>query len=79
MHSKPDHGSGDIDNWPSAQRDMFQLHQAGWVFHELREKIASRVFEPLYGTRELHCSKDGIIATEIHQNTICGSVILRTK
>lgn len=47
------------DPWPHAQRDMFQLHQAGWLFGELREKIAERVFERVYGTRELHCSKDG--------------------
>mmetsp|Transcript_100533 Transcript_100533/g.174553 ORF Transcript_100533/g.174553 Transcript_100533/m.174553 type:complete len:936 (+) Transcript_100533:57-2864(+) len=47
------------DPWPSAQRDMFQLHQAGWLFSELREKLAVRVFEPLYGTAALHCSKDG--------------------
>ena len=32
------------DPWPCAQRDMFQLHQAGWVFSNLRETIASRVF-----------------------------------
>lgn len=47
------------DVWPCAQRDMFQLHQAGWLFGELREKFASRIFEPLYGTRALHVSKDG--------------------
>jgi len=47
------------DPWPHAQRDMFQLHQAGWVFTELREKFVQRVFEPLYGTKELHVSKDG--------------------
>mmetsp|Transcript_33489 Transcript_33489/g.59036 ORF Transcript_33489/g.59036 Transcript_33489/m.59036 type:complete len:522 (-) Transcript_33489:245-1810(-) len=45
--------------WPCSQRDMMQLHQAGWVFNELRELLAERVFEKLYGTRELHCSKDG--------------------
>ena len=38
---------------------MFQTHAAGWVFSELREKLASRVFEPLYGTAELHASKEG--------------------
>lgn len=51
-------GSGP-DPWPHAQRDMMQLHQAGWVFTDLKETFAERVFEPLYGTRELHCSKDG--------------------
>lgn len=50
---------GKVDPWPHAQRDMFQLHQAGWVFGELRELLAKRVFEPMYGTRELHSSKDG--------------------
>eukprot|EP00927_Polykrikos_kofoidii_P036795 TRINITY_DN3103_c3_g1_i1.p1 TRINITY_DN3103_c3_g1~~TRINITY_DN3103_c3_g1_i1.p1 ORF type:complete len:694 (-),score=100.68 TRINITY_DN3103_c3_g1_i1:62-2143(-) len=50
---------GGPDPWPHAQRDMMQLHQAGWVFSDLRELIAERVFEPLYGTRELHVSKDG--------------------
>lgn len=50
---------GRPDPWPCAQRDMFQLHQAGWVFGNLREVIAERVFEPLYRTRELHVSKDG--------------------
>eukprot|EP00613_Pedinella_sp_CCMP2098_P077355 CAMPEP_0171934876 /NCGR_PEP_ID=MMETSP0993-20121228/32396_1 /TAXON_ID=483369 /ORGANISM="non described non described, Strain CCMP2098" /LENGTH=641 /DNA_ID=CAMNT_0012575685 /DNA_START=22 /DNA_END=1943 /DNA_ORIENTATION=- len=48
-----------LDPWPHAQRDRFQLHHSGWVFNDLREKIASRVFEPLFGTKELHCSKDG--------------------
>eukprot|EP00656_Telonema_subtile_P031406 TRINITY_DN34377_c0_g1_i2.p1 TRINITY_DN34377_c0_g1~~TRINITY_DN34377_c0_g1_i2.p1 ORF type:complete len:269 (+),score=71.57 TRINITY_DN34377_c0_g1_i2:100-906(+) len=50
---------GGKDPWPCAQRDMFQLHQAGWVFNDLREQVAARVFEPLYGTEALHCSKDG--------------------
>jgi len=36
-----------------------QLHQAGWVFNDLREAMADRVFEKIYGTKELHCSKDG--------------------
>ena len=38
---------------------MFQLHQAGWLFNSLRERMAERVYEPLYGTKQLHCSKDG--------------------
>merc|ERR1719478_838806 len=38
---------------------MMQLHQAGWVFSGMREAMAGRVFETVYGTRELHCSKDG--------------------
>ena len=51
--------AGCRDPWPCAQRDMFQLHQAGWLFHELREKMAERVFGQLYGTEQLHTSKDG--------------------
>jgi hypothetical protein len=50
---------GGADPWPHAQRDMMQLHQAGWLFSELRACIAERVFERLYGTKELHVSKDG--------------------
>lgn len=50
---------GSPDPWPYSQRDMMQLHQAGWVFSELREKITERVFEKLYATKELHVSKDG--------------------
>jgi hypothetical protein len=38
---------------------MMQLHQAGWVFSDLRQAFGERVFEKLYGTQELHCSKDG--------------------
>jgi len=51
--------SSGYDPWPMSQRDMMQLHQAGWVFSDLREVMAERVFEKLYGTRELHTSKDG--------------------
>jgi hypothetical protein len=29
------------------------------VFNDLREQLALRVFAPLFGTSELHCSKDG--------------------
>jgi hypothetical protein len=54
-----EHNGLTCDPWPCSQRDMMQSHQAGWVFHELREKLAERVFEKLYGTSELHCSKDG--------------------
>jgi hypothetical protein len=50
---------GSEDPWPHTQKDRFQLYQAGWLFNGLRETLAARVFEPLYGTRELHCSKDG--------------------
>lgn len=50
---------GGLDPWPSAQRDMMHKHQAGWVFSDLRERFAERVYERMYGTRRLHCSKDG--------------------
>lgn len=50
---------GKVDPWPHNMRDMFQFHQAGWLFGDLREVLAKRVFEPLYGTKELHSSKDG--------------------
>ena len=36
-----------------------QQHGAGWVFTNLREMLADRVFEKLYGTKRLHTSKDG--------------------
>jgi hypothetical protein len=29
------------------------------VFNDLREQLADRVYGPLFGTDELHCSKDG--------------------
>jgi len=50
---------GGEDVWPCSQRDMMQLHQAGWVFNDMRVAMAERVFEKIYGTTELHCSKDG--------------------
>ena len=56
-------GDAAVDPWPHSGwksfSDMFQTHHAGWVFGELREKLAERIFEPLYATRELHCSKEG--------------------
>ena len=57
------------DPWPCAQRDMFQLHQAGWLFSDLRERFAERVFEPLYDTKQLHVSKDGFT---LHRPTVGG-------
>jgi len=46
------------DLWPAAQADMFQVDEAGWLLGELRETIATLIFEPLYGTPRLHVSKD---------------------
>jgi len=59
--SEPDswYPRGSLDPWPHSYHDMMKSHQAGWIFGELREVLASRLFEPLYGTKELHCSKDG--------------------
>jgi hypothetical protein len=55
--------SSDPDPWPHSGwkflPDMCQSYQSGWLFSGLREKLADRVFEPLYGTRELHSSKEG--------------------
>jgi hypothetical protein len=52
-----------VDPWPHSGfdplPDMCQSFQAGWLFSDLREKLADRVFAPLYGTRELHSSKEG--------------------
>ena len=51
------------DPWPHSGwnflPDMCQSFQAGWLFGSLREILADRVFEPLYGTRQLHSSKEG--------------------
>eukprot|EP00966_Prymnesium_polylepis_P213098 4935578-Prymnesium_polylepis.1 len=54
---------GGADPWPHTRwrsfSDMFQGDGAGWLFGELRELLAQRVFEAVYGTRELHASKEG--------------------
>jgi len=59
------------DPWPhtgyKSFSDMFQSNGAGWVNGPVREKLAERVFEPLYQTRELHCSKEGFT---FHRPTI---------
>lgn len=51
------------DPWPHSGwkflQENCQSNQAGWLFSELREILAKRVFEPLYGTNELHSSKEG--------------------
>lgn len=55
--------SESVDPWPHSGwvwlSDMCQSYQAGWLFSELRETLATRVFEKVYGTRELHSSKEG--------------------
>jgi len=58
-----DKNNEDHDPWPhtgySSFPDMFQSLGAGFVLGNVRELLAERVFEPLYGTRELICSKEG--------------------
>ncbi|GMI22918.1 hypothetical protein TeGR_g14646 [Tetraparma gracilis] len=55
-------GPGAPDPWPHSGwgnlPDMCQSYSGGWLFSNLREKLAARVFEPLYGTRQLHSSKE---------------------
>ena len=56
-------GDVTVDPWPHSGwiwlSDMCQSYQGGWLFSELREKLATRVFEKIYGTHELHSSKEG--------------------
>ena len=51
------------DPWPASGwksfPDMFQSADSGYVLGDLRLMLAERVFEPLFGTRELHTSKEG--------------------
>jgi hypothetical protein len=58
-----DSNEQDFDPWPhtgySSFPDMFQSLGAGFVLGHMRELLAERVFEPLFGTRELICSKEG--------------------
>ena len=53
----------DLDPWPhtgyASFPDLFQSLGSGYVLGEVRAILAERVFEPLYGTRELVCSKEG--------------------
>ena len=52
-----------LDPWPHSGwkflPDMCQSFQAGWLFSSLRELLAERVFSQMYGTPELHSSKEG--------------------
>ena len=54
---------GGGDPWPHSGwksfTDMLQMAEAGFVFSSLKERLAARVFQRLYGTRELHASKEG--------------------
>ena len=61
------------DPWPHSGwkflPDMCQSFQAGWLFGALREVLADRVFSKIYGTRELHSSKEGFT---FHRPTAIG-------
>mmetsp|Transcript_3956 Transcript_3956/g.8917 ORF Transcript_3956/g.8917 Transcript_3956/m.8917 type:complete len:1089 (-) Transcript_3956:770-4036(-) len=53
----------DLDPWPHTgcrlSPDMFQSLGAGYVLGDVRQRLAERIFEPLFGTRELLSSKEG--------------------
>ena len=53
----------DVDPWPhsgdQSSPDMFQSLGAGYVLGDVRVRLAERVFQPLFGTRELLSSKEG--------------------
>lgn len=61
------------DPWPHSGwgflPDMCQSFQSGWLFSSLRETLADRVFKPLYGTSQLHSSKEGFT---FHRPTASG-------
>lgn len=53
----------DLDPWPhtgyTSFKELFQSLGAGYVLGDVREMLAKRIFEPLYNTKELLCSKEG--------------------
>ena len=53
----------DLDPWPhvgyASFPDIMLSLGAGYVCGSAREYLAERVFEPLFGTRELVCSREG--------------------
>ena len=55
--------TADKDPWPYSKwksfPDMFQSADCGYLLGPLREILADRVFAPLFGTSELHTSKEG--------------------
>jgi hypothetical protein len=59
----PPEEAENMDPWPHSGwkflPDMCQSFQAGWLFSSLREILAERVFGRMYGTSELHSSKEG--------------------
>eukprot|EP00750_Incisomonas_marina_P013261 INCI17272.1.p1 GENE.INCI17272.1~~INCI17272.1.p1 ORF type:complete len:414 (+),score=53.27 INCI17272.1:94-1335(+) len=64
------------DPWPHSGwgnlPDMCQSFQGGWLFSDIREKLAKRVFELMYNTRELHSSKEGFT---FHRPTSTSSLV----
>eukprot|EP01025_Chloroclados_australasicus_P008501 TRINITY_DN1302_c1_g1_i2.p1 TRINITY_DN1302_c1_g1~~TRINITY_DN1302_c1_g1_i2.p1 ORF type:complete len:374 (-),score=20.48 TRINITY_DN1302_c1_g1_i2:1507-2499(-) len=53
---------GDVyDPWPQTAVGLFHTNGVGWcqAVCDIREQV-SPVFEKLYGTQQLHCSRDGI-------------------
>lgn len=44
---------------PSEDSSMVQSNGAGWLLSSVREALADRIFENLFGTRELYSSKEG--------------------
>mmetsp|Transcript_30903 Transcript_30903/g.74241 ORF Transcript_30903/g.74241 Transcript_30903/m.74241 type:complete len:726 (-) Transcript_30903:784-2961(-) len=38
---------------------LFEAFGAGWLLGTMREVLAEKIYEPLFSTRELHCSKEG--------------------
>jgi hypothetical protein len=51
------------DPWPytdyKSYVDMFQTRGAGWLLGDVREKVADRVWAPLFGTPALYTSQEG--------------------
>ncbi len=61
--STPSIDSRAQDPWPhtgyNSFPDMFQSLGAGYLLGPIRELLAERIFEHLYGQKELHASKEG--------------------
>ena len=56
----------DLDPWPFTERannDSMQSLGAGYLLGNVHEMLAERIFEPLFGTDELLCSKEGFTFT----------------
>ena len=70
-NTRTKNNNNDLDPWPhsghsgsitsTCSSDMFQSLGAGQVLGNVREQLARRIFEPLFGTNELICSKEGFV------------------